>query len=583
MNRFEPVGRDFRALIHYRPRQLVHRLALQARRRLTSLGPERLRTHVRRVAERAIPAGELRCPDALRTYALDIDVSRPSGCEDLLEGRFTFIGQTRDLGERPDWYWERSPAPSHLWRVNLHYHRFLVDAVAGALRSPETGDALLNRAASLLNHWSKCCQAGDPRSWEAAWSSYAVSARLLNSWVARLLLDGFPGDSAERLRRRLDVHAASGAAFLMRWLELDLEGNHLLRNATALLAAGRWFEGEIARQWRQTGRRLLLRELERQVLADGFHEERSPMYHATLIEDLLLAALEPKTERVEDEALRDWIARLVSALAPVLHPDGEIALFNDSAFGIAAPIATLTSLATDLGVPAAPVTTDLASAGYYRCGGGPDGLVFDAGRLGPDHLPAHAHCDALSFEYSAGAERLVVDTGVDRYEPGPERDFQRGTAAHATLQIGDLHQGEPFGSFRMGRRPRVEGRRVDERTLEGRHDGFLPLGLHRRRLCWNGPTGFSWIDVVEGAREVAVTIRIGLAPRVTVDVQPTGTVVQGQAGTRFLLNAPRHGAVSVEQGVYCERFGRAVPRSVVCWRGVAGGGTELAFSLARHA
>jgi uncharacterized heparinase superfamily protein len=581
MNRFQRLARDVRAAAHYRPAQVLHRLVIRARRRLTDLAPDRLRSKLTDAAGSACAADGLTCPDALRAYALDPAVSPPERAEDLLAERFTLIGETREVGEQPDWYWRDSQAPSHLWRLNQHYHRFLVDAAVGALRAPSTGDRLLERAVFLLDHWRTSCRPGGRDSWDSAWNSYAVSTRVLNGSLARRLLVGVPGRAAEELRGKLDILAAESAAFITSWIEWDLGGNHLLRNAIALVAAGRGLAGNAARQWRERGRRLLLRELDRQVLDDGLHEERSPMYHALLLEDLLVLGFASPGSGTWDMALQDRAANLLTALAAVVHPDGEIALFNDSALGIAAPPDALSRLASGLDVSPVAARGDLPAAGYYRFSDGGDTLVLDAGLLGPDHLPAHAHCDALSFEYSASGERLVVDSGVDRYEAGPERDFQRSTAAHSTLQVADLEQGEPFGSFRMGRRPRVRGHRIDELTVEGEHDGYGSRRTHRRRVRWDGPTGFSWVDVVEGPEDVPVTVRVGLAPRASAELEGAAAARVALGESRFRLESPPGGGLEIAQGVYCERFGRSEPRAVLSWRGTGGRGRELPFSLTR--
>ena len=65
-----------------------------------------------------------------------------------------------------------------------------------------------------------------------------------------------------------------------------------LMGAKALAFAGVFFEGPEAAHWRKRGLVLLERERAEQVLADGGHFERSPMYHAIVASDLLdLAAL----------------------------------------------------------------------------------------------------------------------------------------------------------------------------------------------------------------------------------------------------------------------------------------------------
>jgi uncharacterized heparinase superfamily protein len=575
------IARNARAALHYRPTQIWHRVLGRAGRSLTSLAPGPLRRALADAAHRVSARGDLECPAALREFALDPLVSPPERAEELLRGEITHFGVTRALGSSPDWYWERSPAPSHLWRFNLHYHRFLVDATVGALRAPVHANRLLERASALLDHWTSHCTPGSSRSWDAAWSSYPASARVLNAAISRRLLIDVQGQAAEGLRRRIDLLMASNAEFVCRRLERDLGGNHLLRNATALVAAGALFDGEPARKWRALGHRLTLAELGRQVLGDGFHEERTPMYHALLVEDLLVACM-GRAGLAADDGLREAISTCAGALGSVVHPDGQIALFNDSAFGVAAPPAVLLRLARQLALSIPSGARDLPYAGYYRFSDGGDGLIFDAGPLGPDHLPAHAHCDALSFELSLDGTRVVVDTGVDRYEAGPERDFQRGTAAHSTLQVAGLEQGEPFGSFRMGRRPRVTGRRIDERTAEGSHDGYGRHGRHRRRIQWNPGRGLSWIDALDGPSEVPVTVRLGLAPWISAEVDGSTALVMSSGRPGLRLTAPGSGVLSLDSGVYCERFGHSTPRRVLCWRGSAGAGIELRFSIERR-
>jgi hypothetical protein len=134
----------------------------------------------------------------------------------------------------------------------------------------------------------------------------------------------------------------------------------------------------------------------------------------------------------------------------------------------------------------------------------------------------------------------------------------------------------------MGRCPRVGGRRVDDRTIEGEHDGFRHVGFHRRRIEWRGTDGFSWIDVVDGPREVPVTVRLGLAPEVTAVLEPSGAVMRHPDGPGLRLTGPDHGRLRLEDGVYCERFGSRVRRTVVCWRGAAWRGLELPFSIERR-
>jgi hypothetical protein len=80
--------------------------------------------------------------------------------------------------------------------------------------------------------------------------------------------------------------------------------------------------------------------------------------------------------------------------------------------------------------------------------------VVDCGRFGAPHQPAHAHCGALSFEYSWAGQRQVVNRGTMAYGEGAPRRATRGTAFHNTVQFGELEQAELWRGFRMGRRNR---------------------------------------------------------------------------------------------------------------------------------
>ena len=67
-------------------------------------------------------------------------------------------------------------------------------------------------------------------------------------------------------------------------LEYNILGNHLLENAFAL-----YIGGVITNQssYYELGRRLLNEQLNEQILDDGMHYERSPMYHLIILERLL--------------------------------------------------------------------------------------------------------------------------------------------------------------------------------------------------------------------------------------------------------------------------------------------------------
>ena len=79
---------------------------------------------------------------------------------------------------------------------------------------------------------------------------------------------------------------ATQLAWLERRLEYHLLANHLLKNGKALLFGGLFLAGPGCRTLARLGLEILLREADEQILADGGHFERSPMYHCIVLEDL---------------------------------------------------------------------------------------------------------------------------------------------------------------------------------------------------------------------------------------------------------------------------------------------------------
>ena len=91
----------------------------------------------------------------------------------------------------------------------------------------------------------------------------------------------------DAVSRKAVVHSlAEQASALEAQIEYHLLGNHLLENGITLAWAGLSLDGPRSRQWLGKGLEILERELPRQVLDDGTHDERSPMYQALIAESL---------------------------------------------------------------------------------------------------------------------------------------------------------------------------------------------------------------------------------------------------------------------------------------------------------
>jgi uncharacterized heparinase superfamily protein len=439
------------------------------------------------------------------------------------EDRFRFLGEERGLAAGG---WD-DPAVEKLWRYNLHYFADLSSADAPSRTAWHQ---------ELMARWIR----ENPPGLGTGWEPYPTSLRIVN-WV-KWALAGNP------LSADAEDSLATQARWLTRRLERHLLGNHLFANAKALFFAGSYFDGPEAEGWLSLAAVLLAVEIPEQILADGGQFERTPMYHALALEDVLdlcnvtevFQAMSPPV-RATSTACRARVATMRHWLAVMSHPDGEISFFNDAAFDVAPPGRVLEAYAIRLGFPPAPPPraglTRLEPSGYARLSNAEAVALLDVGPVGPDYLPGHAHADTLSFELSLGQQRVLVNSGTSRYGISEERLRERGTAAHNTVLIDRENSSEVWGGFRVGRRARPFDVRIGDgpTSFAAAHDGYHHLPgqpLHRRRWHLHDHT-LVITDVIEG------TIRTAEA---RMHLHPAVEPVESQAG------APGHLALRLPDG-----------------------------------
>lgn len=419
----------------------------------------------------------------------------------LSPSRFRFLNEEHDLSSDADW---NNPVWEKLWLYHLHYFDDLAASDAAARTDWRH---------ELITRWIAENPAGRGNGWEP----YPISRRIVN-WIKWALAGNvLPPSAVENL--------AVQARFLRKRLEWHLLGNHLLANAKALVYAGLFFKGKEPDGWLKKGSRIFLSQIADQILPDGGHLERSPMYHAQVLEDVLdvLNVVHAYSECAfggRNEVLRQSEAvsrKMLEWLGAICHPDGRIVLFNDSAFGDAAEPSALEAYAARLHVVkqegsamyGGPVRfRHLKDTGYIRVDCGDMTSFLDVAPVGPDYLPGHAHADTLSFEMSLGRQRVIVDSGVSCYGKGPERLQQRGTAAHNTVVIDGQNSSEVWGGFRVARRAYPFDLKIDakEGLISCAHDGYRHLAgrpVHRREWQFrNG--GLIVRDRIEGGFNTAV-------------------------------------------------------------------------------
>jgi uncharacterized heparinase superfamily protein len=484
----------------------------------------------------------------------------------LLAGnRFRFLNETHDFVDAGTW---NDPAIDKLWLYNLHYFDDL---------NAKNSEERFEWHCSLVKRWISENPVGQGNGWEP----YPTSLRIVNwiKWSLRFESREMTAFHWGSFHQSLALQAR----WLCRRLEFHLLGNHLFANAKALVFAGAFFEGDEAKTWLQTGSQLLTRELKEQVLPDGGHFERSPMYHSILLEDVLdVIRLGQICPKVLDDTLLELCSEKARAmlqwLEQMTHPDGEISFFNDAAFGVAPNLSDLKSYATSVqSVPPelSDVQTDrvslrywrLRNTGYVRLESSSAVALLDCAPIGPDYLPGHAHADTLSFELSLFGQRVFVNGGTSEYGTGAVRLLERATAAHNTVEVNGENSSEVWGGFRVARRAYPIDLDINESDghviVTCAHDGYRRLrGKPAHRRKWDFSDQVLVVeDFVEGEFDTAFAY-FHLHPAVTVsqsESDPSSAFsfwyLRVQTGHRVVVTVEK-GAAQLVDSHYSPEFGK---------------------------
>jgi uncharacterized heparinase superfamily protein len=470
-----------------------------------------------------------RAPERLLFAPQDLRTSDPTVANDVYAGLFVFAGRALTTGGRSPFQFQ---PPSRGWGEELYGFGWLRH-----LRAANTALARAN-ARALVNEFIVERQ-GDNIAEETH-----VLARRLMSFLAQspLLLEGADHDFYRRFMRALGRN--------IRLLDRDLHSaatpHARLLAAIALCYAGLCCEGFNALLRKAT--RALSRELDRQILPDGGHASRNPRLLVELLLDLLpLRQIYASRGAELPKALVGAIDRMLPMLRLFRHPDGTLAHFNGMGLTPADHLATI--LIYD-DVRAQPMRR-APHSGYERLQAGTAILVADVGPAPPIKHSMEAHAGCLSFEFSSGAHRLVVNCGTSRGAHETANLAGRATAAHSTATLAESSScrvlapsGVPGRSWiwgwlerRLGpvvlRGPKIVPAHRNETgqavELTASHDGYeARFGIVHERRWRLSSSG----DVLEG-EDVFRSEGRGAAPHpvaIRFHLHPSAKAVQAQTG-----------------------------------------------------
>jgi len=488
----------------------------------------------------------------------------------VVERRFRYRG--REVRFTGDIDWDAKPEGNTDWTWDLNRHHFFV--VLGRAYWYSQDERYAEAFASLLAEWM---ESNPPAFSDPAWRSvFEAGVRVANwCWAHALFL---PSRALTPARHVLLLRGIFGLArFLHSHIERHAWNNHLLLEAKALSMCGLLYpELPGASNWRQLGLNLLGAQLERQVLPDGVHSERSSLYQAIItseiLEHLTVLRLADRGER-DSEYCKALVRLLGMAIfqAAITRADGTRPMLGDAsrtdghvrfdaplgarmllgANGIPVSVRrdeSLTWLLASVGLEgelarqadaqgsttAARSSRAFPSGGYHvleaAARGVPLHMVFDCGAFGDSVVPGHGHADALSIDVAVGATHCLVDPGMYSAHLGAYwRNYFRGTSAHNTVVVDGMDQSILDGLRRVYRP--AAARLVDWASMEsfdvaaGAHAGYERLKepvSHHREIFFRKPRYWLVVDRLEGRGSHTFELLFHLPPGAQVDLDGGG-------------------------------------------------------------
>jgi len=366
-------------------------------------------------------------------------------------GEFNFLNIKHDFKKNIDWNYN---VYGKLWTYNLNYFDFLNQKhLKGGIQIIE----------DFIRKQEKVVIGYEP---------FPIALRGIN-WIKYLTYNHI-------LNQKIADNLYAQYFRLIDNLEYHLLGNHLLENAFSLLYGAYYFKNEV---FYSKAKKILLEELEEQILQDGVHFELSPMYHQIMLFRLLdVINLLQNNEWKDDDLLRFLHKKaelMLGWLKSITYKNGDIPLLNDSTNNIAPNSKELFAYAESLSLKIAEI--DLNTSGYRKVIKNRYEAIIDVGSIGASYIPGHAHSDTFSFEVYKLNKPFIVDTGLSTYETNARRTSERSTQSHNTVEVNGINQTEVWGGFRVGKRANILFLEEDEDYIKSSHDGYIKQNIIHTR------------------------------------------------------------------------------------------------------
>ncbi|MCW6038010.1 heparinase II/III family protein [Spirulina subsalsa FACHB-351] len=471
---------------------------------------------------------------------------------------FTFLNQSRTLPLPITW---NSSEYSRLWQFNLHYFDWIRDRITTAYQKRKITEESFLEIYSVITDWID----HNPFYSFDGWHPYTTSLRIVNWTYA---IHTFPELKTEKILESLWKQIN----YLYHNKEYFAGGNHLLENLRALIIGGLNFNHPKTEKIVNTSIEELIQQLSYQILPDGGHYERSPMYHLIVMNLVAesTACLYSANLPIPTFIL-DSLSKMLEFAQGIRLHNGNYPLWNDAAYNITYSLdETINWTKQLLNSPSQNLQSYLLSScnllHLHLLNKNPDShssdcknlkpdpnlipenqkhtddkknsisyhaphtgysilrnshgleLGFDYGLPCPPELPPHAHADCLTIDLYYQGQPIIIDTGTSEYKKGLIREYERSTKAHNTVEIADQNQSEVWGSFRVGRKAKplnvTSGVFEKLQWMSASHNGYYHSPIQSIHHRWIGleQTNVIILDVIATDQtQIAQSNRYGTA------------------------------------------------------------------------
>ena len=484
--------------------------------------------------------------------------------EQILDRKFIYRGVPRILA-RGEWE-PRDVSRNWIWDLNRHHWL----ATLGFAYHYTSDERFLESFTELSSDWMDSYL---HRLGRISWDTPFEVASRVNAWLwAYFLFRSSPHWSSDH-REQFLVGIGLLTEYLYQTLEYHCPGNHVLLEAKALAIAGEALPQFVGSEnWRREGWRVLWRELQEQVCADGVHVERSTMYHRIIAGELSeLWVFCVNNNLVQQKRLAAYACSMACFQSWIDQGHGVHPLFGDAHLGdtyyrFSAPAIGNSDMAmrakylsresTDhsywlLGTPSTDIATDampteLSTGKAFDEGGyfiarsdwtdKADVLVWDCGPTGYRHNMKHAHLDTLSFTLSVGGTPLLIDPGV--HESASSGAPLRSARFHNCVYVDGQEPGLLAGRGEIWAEPNATltswATSSKCTIMAGSHDGYSrfkqPVIVKRTIIVMHG---LYWLihDFAEGSERHTIEQRFHIAPGALVTAEVCGVTIEKDEGT----------------------------------------------------